>query len=250
MPTTRSRTIVSMSRYSETSCSSHTRPWPGTTIVPPSSFSPVTIRLISRLIGVDLALDAAAALQVDHRVAGLVEDIARSNDIRPAEHHHHVAVGVRGRLVQQLDRLVVDVHVLLRDKERRGRPRATGVGDDLAGRRAHPAEDVLVGDDDGALLDQFPRRNERPELVDRRVAARMLRIGVGIHDVADGFVGNHADGGHCPCAHRFRAGIYDEQALRSNLHGHVGAGPANHVDIARNLHDLDVTAERRRRAAR
>src|SRR5262245_40239175 len=40
MSCTRSRMIVTMSRYSTRSASSEIRPWPGTIIVPPSVFSP------------------------------------------------------------------------------------------------------------------------------------------------------------------------------------------------------------------
>ena len=60
----------------------------------------------------DLALDAAAAFDVDDGKLPRVEHVACDDDIGSSEEREEVAVGVRGRLVQHLDRLAVEVHGL------------------------------------------------------------------------------------------------------------------------------------------
>ena len=50
---------------------------------------------------------------VDHRIAVEHEDVAGRHHVRLAEEHHHVAVGVRRRLVHDLDRLAGDEQRLL-----------------------------------------------------------------------------------------------------------------------------------------
>ena len=55
----------------------------------------------------DLAVDAAAVLRVDHRIAREIEDVARDDHVGAPEHDDAVAVGDGVRLVEQLDAVVV-----------------------------------------------------------------------------------------------------------------------------------------------
>ena len=72
----------------------------------------------------DLALDASAAFDVDDGKLPRVEHVAGDHDIGSSEEREDVAVGVRGGLVQHLDRLAVQVHVLARIVKHLGRPPA------------------------------------------------------------------------------------------------------------------------------
>ena len=71
---------------------------------------------------IELALDGAAALGVDDRPAGRVDDVARRNHIAAAEEHDGVAVGVRRRLVNDLNAFAVQVHRVQPVGERLRRP--------------------------------------------------------------------------------------------------------------------------------
>ena len=128
----RSRMIVTMSRYSTTSASSAMRPWPGITIVPPSCQSLGIGQVDDAVQRAITPLKRAAALRVDDRIAGRSEDVAGDDDVGAAEEHDAVAVGVRGRLVKQLDRLAVDEDVLRFAGDRcRSARRRRGIGDGL-----------------------------------------------------------------------------------------------------------------------
>ena len=51
----------------------------------------------------DRAVDGAAVRDVDHRIEVGIEDVAGGDDVRAAEVHERVAVGVRGRHVMEHD---------------------------------------------------------------------------------------------------------------------------------------------------
>ena len=60
-----------------------------------------------------IALDAAAPRAIDHRVARRDEQIAGRDDVGASEEHDDVAVGVGGRLMQELDGFVVEEDLLV-----------------------------------------------------------------------------------------------------------------------------------------
>src|SRR5262249_35038748 len=59
----------------------------------------------------DLALDAAAAFDVDDRKLSRIEHVAGNHDIGSPEEREDVAIAVSRRLAQNFDRLAVQVHV-------------------------------------------------------------------------------------------------------------------------------------------
>ena len=61
-----------------------------------------------RLTASTSPLEVAAVLRVDHRIAREVEHIAGDDDVRSAEEDDAVAIGVRGGLVQHLNRFAVE----------------------------------------------------------------------------------------------------------------------------------------------
>src|SRR5262249_22661893 len=74
----------------------------------------------------DLALDAAAALDVDNGELAGIEYVAGNDDIGSPEERKHIAIGVCCSLVQYFDRLAVHVHVFARVMKHLGRPRTGG----------------------------------------------------------------------------------------------------------------------------
>src|SRR5205814_10164348 len=59
----------------------------------------------------DHAVDVTAALQIDLGHPRRVEDVAGGDDVGATEPDHHVAVGMRRRLVNELDAFAVEVQV-------------------------------------------------------------------------------------------------------------------------------------------
>ena len=119
----RSRTIVTMSRYSSTSASSQTRPCPGMTNVPPSC-SCVGHRdvedAVERRSITPWTLPPLRA--IDDRIARGDEDVAGDDHVGAAEEHDRVAVGVRRRLVIEHHGFAVEEDVLLLGEVGVGRP--------------------------------------------------------------------------------------------------------------------------------
>ena len=62
---------------------------------------------------VDNALNAAAAIEIDDRVAGGDENVAGADDVGAAKEDQAVAIGVRRGLMEQDDGLIVEVQVFL-----------------------------------------------------------------------------------------------------------------------------------------
>ncbi len=104
----RSRMIVTMSRYSTTSASSQMRPCPGIDVRSALLVFERDRELKNSIQCSDEPLHAAAVLQIDHRVAAGIEDVADAKDIRTAEQDDAVAVGVSCRHVVNDDRLTVE----------------------------------------------------------------------------------------------------------------------------------------------
>src|SRR5262245_1739849 len=93
--------------------------------------------------GVDLALNAATTSDVDEREPRRVQDVAGNDDVGSSKKDDAVAVRVRGGLVQDLDALVVQVHVFPALWKRLGWPRSRRKRGLLPGRRAHSSQDFL-----------------------------------------------------------------------------------------------------------
>src|SRR5579863_2109053 len=77
---------------------------------------------------VDFALNAAAALHVDKRIAFRIEDIAGCNNVGAAEDHQAVAIGMRRRLPANFHRFLVEVDFLLARYVGVGGPSPAGRG--------------------------------------------------------------------------------------------------------------------------
>ncbi len=78
------------------------------------------------------------------------EDVAGAHNVRPAEEHEAIAVGVRGGLMNHLDALAVEVKILFVGIGVGG-PGARGIRGLIAILRAHSVEQGLVRDHGGAL---------------------------------------------------------------------------------------------------
>ena len=98
----------------------------------------------------DDRLNAAAGFQVNERITGEVEQIARAHYVGLAEQDDTVPVRIR-RLMHDLNRLAVEVELLLRRRVGIVWPGVFRSGRHLAGGRAHPLECVLRRDDKGAF---------------------------------------------------------------------------------------------------
>ena len=198
------------------------------------------------------ARDAAAARQIDHRVADGGEDVARGDHVRAPEEHHAVAVRMRGRQVDHLHGLAVVEEVLARAREglrRPGRDRRRRL---RPGGRAEPVEGLLVGDDLGprpearAHLGDAASRRRQPRRPDLLVAPHVVRVRVGVDDVA------HRPRGQCPdrreqgIGARGRAGVDDDRPEVADLHDDVGPGSDDDVHTALHVHCVRTGVARRR----
>ena len=206
----------------------------------------------------DLSLDAPAALDVDDGKLPRVEDVAGHHDVRSPEEDEDVAVGVRGRLVQHLDRFTVQVDVLPRVVERLGRPAAGRVRRRRSRRCRHAPQDAFEGEDRGhrphevPLLPGNPRvRKERlARLRQHLVAADMVGIRPGVDDVANGLRRDSFDGGDdCRGVGR-RPGVHDHDAVVAHLHADVGAGADDDEEVGADVQDLEAAGRRRARSLR
>ncbi len=126
-------------------------------------------------------------LQIDERIPAGREDVAGGDDIRAAEQHHAIAVGVGLRLMIDDHGFAVEAQILegrrifvLRKPglRRRRFPRSGGLG--------HPVQHVRLGDDAHGLL-----AIEAPEIAHLRpfialgqgvVSAHMVRVHVRVDD--------------------------------------------------------------------
>ncbi len=66
----------------------------------------------------DFAMNAAALRDIDHRESRRVKDIAGHDHIGTAKEDDRIAIGVRGRLMEDFNTLAVEVHVFPRLVER------------------------------------------------------------------------------------------------------------------------------------
>ena len=187
--------------------------------------------------------------QVDDREGRCHERVARDDDIRLAEEHDRVAVGVRRRLVQHLHGLAVEVQLLLRGEERVRRPRGErDLGLTLRW-RAHPFHHVLVRPDERGigrrpgLARDVAAGHRLPCRGHLDVPAGVIAVHVRVDDVADRFVaGDLANLGDELVGQRLDQRVNDEDAVLT--HGERGVrepsdrkvdvalhGPHPHLDV-------------------
>ena len=151
-------------------------------------------------------LNAPAPFDVDDRVRREIHEIACADHIRPAKHDDAVAVGV-ARLVEDLDRLTIEVQVLLGFRVGVVRPGSFSRRSSAAGWRAHPLQngaecndvrprrsDEGIGGRVGILQPAEPvvavehadlpdGRYRPPGLSDVRVTADVIRLVARVDDV-------------------------------------------------------------------
>ena len=197
---------------------------------------------MSRMLveGVQDALHAPAAREVDHRIGHRGEHVARRDHIRLAEPDDQVAVGVRRRHVQHLDDLVGEVDLLAIREERVVRPHAVRHARRLALQPAHAVQHELVRDhgcafETGRLPATRPADScvEIPASVrEVLVAAGVMLVGAGVDDVTDWLVGDGLDCRQHLLAHRGHTRVHDEQSVRRDLNHDVRTRSGNEVYVA------------------
>ena len=84
-------------------------------------------RIHQLLQGCDFALNGSALGDVDHRERPCVKDIAGHDDIGTPKEDNGIAIGVRGRLMEDFNALAIEVHVFPRLVERFGGPRVNRI---------------------------------------------------------------------------------------------------------------------------
>ena len=173
---------------------------------------------------VDDPLQTAAVREVDRRIAIGDVNIAGADHIGTAEIDHGVAVGMRGGLMQQLDRLAVEVQILAAAEVGIAGLRNEGnLG--LAGRRIdHALEHVIVRQDLHDLPLQIARRVADVALIlsaaeagQRFVASGVLGMEVGVDDVAERLVGQLADRRQNFLRQRRGSGIHQQHSRRARF---------------------------------
>jgi len=107
--------------------------------------------------GCDEPVQAAALLEADHRERRVDVGIARDQDVRLAEVHEDVAVGVDAGHVEELHRLAVEIQVAPADIEGIGRPRGGRINPCRPGDahalnvRLHNMKTIAISIDDDTL---------------------------------------------------------------------------------------------------
>ena len=146
---------------------------------------------------IELALDGAAAPGVDDGPAGRVDDVACRNHVASPEEHDRVAVGVRGRLMNDLNAFAVQVHRVLMVIERLRRPEPGCHGRLPAGRSRHAPQHVFMRQHAGPaeVRDHVvvqagaghdsARENAEPGPGELLVPASVIGVHAGVDDVAD-----------------------------------------------------------------
>ena len=178
---------------------------------------------------------------------------AGGHDIRAAEQHDAVAVGVRG-LVHDDDRLRVEREALERRRVCIVGPRGRRCRRDLSGRGGHATEHGEIGDDGRTVvLDRAHRtgvvvplaqRNDLALAGDGRVAADVIGQVRGVDHVAQFALRDRAHRRPHLFAHRRDTGVDDHDALVTDLHRDVRTGAADHVHVALDGHHFHVALRR------
>ena len=189
------------------------------------------------------ALDGAALGRVDHREGGVDVEIAGHQHVRLAEEHHHVAVAVRVRHVNELHRLVVEEELVPGSEEGLGR---RGVDRQRRLHRRQPVAGVLVGDDLGEVGRGLPRLAGEVAGDDRPagrghlgVAARVIGVGMRVDDPPDRLVARQPlDLGNHRLGQRVGHGVHDQHAVAADLHRGVDEAAHHHPDVALDVQRL------------
>ena len=188
---------------------------------------------------VQLPLNAAAASDIDKRIAGSDKYVAGADDIGMAEEHDAVAIGVSNFLVQDVHRLVIEPQSLAIAKEGIGRPGVCGCRRLISGSHAHAIEQRLVGNNRGAfgsirdVAGNIRSRDGDAGRAQLRVPTGVIRMNMRIDDVLQGLVWSQfADG----CDHFIgglrESGVDDQDAHLAHLHRDVPSRAHQHVDVA------------------
>ncbi len=152
------------------------------------------------------------------------------------------------RLVNDFDRFAIEEQLLFGVCIRVGRP-GFARGFVFAVGRAHAVEECLIRDNRGTLRRARPdvahhiaSRNRHALPGDRFVAANVIRMDVRINDVADGLLGDRADGCEDLVAVRSDARIDEQDPIIARLHRDVAARADDHVNLPLHVHDVKRTA--------
>ena len=169
--------MVTMLRYSTTSASSHRRPRPGMTYVPPSSIFQRDGDAQDLVEGIEQALDGAAAIHANYGVQAGSEDVADCQHVGTAEVNDAVAVGQRVRNVSDDDGFAVEGEILRRSEVFVVGPERFGHLELRAGRTAEKIEHVGLRDDARLTPRGSPVQTGQCD-----IAVDVVRIGVGVDD--------------------------------------------------------------------
>ena len=211
----------------------------------------------SRFSASMVALNAAAAGQIDDRKPCRVEHFTSHDDIGTTEEHHRVAIGVRRRLREDLDAFAVEVHDLpaLEERLRRHRLRQRR---EARSRCAHALEAFSV-----AITMAVPPavivtrlgllsvlNSVCPAADEFRVAADMIGAGAGVDDEPNRLIAQRLDRRQHRVGLRLGAGVDDDEPVGANLDADVGAGAGDHVEVRPHLHDFEPIDQPACRVAR
>src|SRR5213593_1231625 len=182
-------------------------------------------------------LQTAAVLPVDDGICHCREQVARGNDVGPAEEYQAVAIGVGCGNMDDLDTLSVEQPVFIRCKSL-CRPCVKWRWGLTACWRTHFPQYVLMRDD-GRRFRQTARkdirelhRNRIAGFADRHVSASVIRMEMRINDVSNGFVGDPSDRGNELCTELGVLRIDDEHRMLVDLYCRVASGPNQHIDVS------------------
>ena len=206
-----------------------------------------------RVQGGDEPVDRAAAGAIDHRETVHHKNISGRHHIGTAEERDHVAIGVGRRLIQQLDRLAVQIQLLLLIKKRIAGPQPAVERLFFAKGPAHAKQHVLVRVHDRVAAS--PARGSSTDEPsggrERLIAADVIRMDVRVDDGANRLVGNRFDGRNDLVAGAGQTGIDQQGTLLADLHRDVAAGAEDRIHVILHAQDFECPRRwRKRRRAR
>jgi hypothetical protein len=207
-------------------------------------------QLVQRL---DDPVDVTAAREVDAWIARGHVHIACADHVGAAKEHQRVAVGVRARHVNQLDRFAVEIHVLAILEERVRGPRGERKRRLARLGCAQRVQDVLVRHDECAagasrakLAEEVSGNQLRARRGNLRVAPGVIGMGVRVDDVANRLaVRERRDRLQQRISKRVGHGVDDEDALWSDLDRRVAIAARHQVHLSMNWQHLDACVRAR-----
>ena len=189
--------------------------------------------------------------RVDHRIAGRQIDVAGHDDVRAPEEDDGVAVGDRGRLMKELDRLAVRrTRPWIRPSRcRSARPRPASRPAARSARSPRAAPPRAPSPSRRAPRCRRPASFAAPAGAgERRVAAHAIGSRVGVEDEANRLVADSCRTAAITLSVSIAgARVHQQHAVVSDLHRHVAARAGQQVDVALDRHDANVADRRVRR---